>query len=362
MAWDITGDGKNVAKATYGYFNHVMSEDFAQNYNQNARVTTRYRWNDVNHNGDYDTGEVNLSTTGPDFISIAGAANNILNPGLAQPKTHEISVGYERELMANFGAKALYVYKRQNGLYKSINVLRPYSAYTVPITRRDPGPDGVLNTTDDGGNVTLYDYPASFAGSTFVGQEFLNAPTDRPDAYQTVEFSINKRMSHRWDANITYSRTFNHRWINAIADNPNQDYFPLDTTQEWYFKGVGSYQLPWGIYTSAYIQSVSGALQQRTYVFRSVDATPRFPSSATITLPLEAYGASRLPTLTSLNYRASKRFSLSRAMRLELVVDLFNALNANTVTAQSIVSGPTFGAISAIVPPRIVRLGATFSF
>jgi hypothetical protein len=362
MAWDITGNGKNVAKATYGYFNHVMSEDFAQNYNQNARVTTRYRWNDLNRNGDYDTGEANLSTTGPDFISITGAANNILNPGLAQPKTHEVSLGFERELMANFGAKALYVYKRQNGLYKSINVLRPYSAYTVPLTRRDPGPDGVLNTGDDGGNVTLYDYPAAFAGSNFVGQEFLNAPSDRPDAYQTVEFSLNKRMSHRWDANITYSRTFNHRWINAIADNPNQDYFPLDTTQEWYFKGVGSYQLPWGIYTSAYIQSVSGALQQRTYVFRSVDAAPRFPSSATITVPLEAYGASRLPTLTSVNYRASKRLALGGTMRLELVVDLFNALNANTVTAQSIVSGSTFGAISAIVPPRIVRLGTTFSF
>lgn len=364
IAWDVLGNGKNVVKATYGYFNHVMSEDFAQNYNQNARVTTRYRWNDLNHNGDYDPGEVNLSLTPPDFISIAGAANNILNPGLREPKTHEISLGFERELMANFGAKVLYVYKRQNGLYKSINVLRPYSAYTVPLTRRDPGPDGVLGSADDGGNVTLYDYPAAFAGANFVGQEFLNAPSDRPDAYQTIEVSVNKRMSKRWDVSLTYSTTFNHRWINAIADNPNQDAFPLDTTREWYFKGVGSYQLPWGVYTSAYVQSVSGALQQRTYVFRSTDtaAGVRFPNSATITLPLEPYGASKLPTLTSVNYRASKRFSLSRTMKLELVADLFNALNANTVTSQSIVSGPTYGAISAIVPPRIVRLGTTISF
>ena len=120
------------------------------------------------------------------------------------------------------------------------------------------------------------------------------------------------------------------------ADNPNQDDFPLDTTREWYFKGVGSYQLPWSVYTSTYVQIVSGALQP--------------------------YGATQLSTLSSVNDRASKRLSLGRTMKLELVADLFNALNVNTVTSQSIVSGPTWGAISAIVPPRIVRLGTTFSF
>ena len=97
---------------------------------------------------------------------------------------------------------------------------------------------------------------------------------------------------------------------------------------------------------------------------RAVDPAggTRLPNSATITLPLEPFGASQLPTLTSVNWRASKRLSLNAKQRLELVVDLFNALNANTVTTQSVVSGPTYGAISAIVPPRIVRLGVTYGF
>jgi hypothetical protein len=345
-----------------------MTEDFAQSYNKNARISTRYRWHDLNNNNDYDPGEVDLSQTGPDFISVTGASNNIINPDLKEPRTYEVSLGLEREVMNNFGAKILYVYKRQTALYKSagVNVLRPYSAYTVQIPRRDPGPDGNLGTADDGGNVILYDYPNQFAGGTFVGQEVLNSPGDRPDFYHTVEVSMNKRMSQRWDLGLTYSRTFNHRWIggNSIADNPNQDYFPLDQTQEWYFKGVGTYILPWNVYTSAYVQSVSGLMQQRTYVFRAVDPAggTRLPNSATITLPLEPFGASQLPTLTSVNWRASKRLSLNAKQRLELVVDLFNALNANTVTTQSVVSGPTYGAISAIVPPRIVRLGVTYSF
>jgi len=364
VAWDLGGNGRNVVKATYGWFNHVMSEDFAQNYNQNARISTRYRWHDLNRNNDYDPGEVDLGTNGLDFISVSGASNNILNPDLEEPRTHEMSLGYERELMANFSAKVLYVYKRQNGLYRSINVLRPYGAYSVPLTRRDPGPDGVLGNADDGGRVTIYDYTAAYAGSTFVGNKFLNAPTDRADSYQTMEFSINKRMSHKWDVNLTYSKTFNHRWLSAVPDNPNLDRFPLDETSDWYFKGVGSYHMPWGIYTSAYVQTVSGAKQQRTYVFRAVDPDggPRLVQLATVTLAMEPFGATRLPTLTSINYRASKRLAIGRGRTIELVADLFNALNANTVTSQSIVSGPTYGAISAIVPPRIVRLGTTFSF
>jgi hypothetical protein len=378
IAFDVDGKGKTVAKGTFGIFNHAMTEDFAQSYNKNARISTRYRWHDLNSNNDYDPGEVDLSQSGPDFISVSGASNNIINTDLKQPKTYEVSLGVEREVMNNFGTKILYVYKRQTALYKTagVNVLRPYSAYTVQITRRDPGPDGTLATADDGGNVILYDYPNQFAGGAFVGQQVLNSPGNRPDFFHTVEVSMNKRMSQRWDLGLTYSRTFNHRWINvnaagtsqvsagAIAESPNQDYFPLDETAEWYFKGVGTYILPWNIYTSAYVQSVSGAMQQRTYVFRAVDPAggPRLPNSATITLPLEPFGASQLPTLTSVNWRASKRLSLNARQRLELVVDLFNALNANTVTSQSVVSGPTYGAISAIVPPRIARLGVTYSF
>jgi len=368
VALDLDGKGRTVAKGTFGIFNHAMTEDFAQNYNQNARISTRYRWHDLNGNSDYDPGEVDLSQSSTDFISVAGASNNILNPNLNQPKTYEVSLGLEREIMNNFGAKVLYVYKRQVGLYKStgINVLRPYNVYTVQITRRDPGPDGNLGTADDGGNVVLYDYPNQYAGGSFVGQQVLNSPGERPDFYHTLEFSMNKRMSNKWDLSLTYSKTLNHRWVggNAIPDNPNLDYFPLDETHDWYFKGVGTYILPFNIYTSAYVQSISGVPQQRTYVFRAVDPAggPRLPNTATITLPLEALGDSQLPTLTSVNWRASKRLGLPHRQRLELVVDLFNALNVNTVTSQMFVSGPTYGAISAIVPPRVMRLGVTYSF
>ena len=355
-AWDLAGNGKTVVKATYGLFNHVMTEDFAGSYNLNTRVTTTYRWHDLNGNRDYNPGEVDLNTNGPDFISVSGATNNILNPNLQQPVTHEVSLSFEREVMPNTSAKALYVYKRQNNLYRDINVLRPYSAYNIPIVRIDPGPDGVAGGGDDGGAITLYDYDPAYRGSAFVGNSPTNSPDDRDDNYNTMEFSLNKRMSNKWELIATYSATKNYRWNISTPQNPNEEINALDETWDWYGKIIGTYQLPYGIYTSAFYQHLSGATLRRTNIFRQI------PNSSTITVPMEAYGDRRLDNQNVLNWRASKKFALGGQKRLEVMADLFNALNSNTVLAMTVASGPSFGAITSITPPRIVRLGATFSF
>lgn len=355
VAWDVTGSGKTVVKATYGYFTHVMTEDFAQNYNINARTTYRYRWRDTNGNNDYDPGEVNLALTPPDFISVTGATNNILNPDLGQPVTHEVSLSVERELAAGFSGKALYVYKRQNNLYETVNSLRPYSAWDVPITRVDPGPDGALGTTDDRGPVTFFDYQAAFRGAAFVGNRFLNAPDDRDDNYDTIEFTFNKRMSRRWDMLTSYSLTRNHRWIRASPNSPNDEFFPVDETLDWQFKLIGSYQMPWGVYASAFFQHLAGDPMQRTYIFRNI------PSAATVTLRLEPLGETREPNLNVLNLRGSKKFVFG-GRKLQFDVDVFNALNTNSATTITQASGTSFGAISTIVPPRILKIGATFAF
>ena len=86
-----------------------------------------------------------------DFRSITAASNQILNPNLKSPNIWETTASWERELAANMGLRVMYVNKLVSGSIVnstnnlvSINTLRPYSAWSVPITRRDPGPDGVL--------------------------------------------------------------------------------------------------------------------------------------------------------------------------------------------------------------------------
>jgi hypothetical protein len=45
-----------------------------------------------------------------------------------------------------------------------------------------------------------------------------------------------------------------------------------------------------------------------------------------------------------------------------LTADLFNTLNTNVPTGESVQSGPSYGTISTIVNPRIGRLGVTYAF
>ena len=111
---------------------------------------------------------MNLSLTGPDFVQVSGSTNNIFNPALKSARLDQATAEVDHELMPNTSLRVLYVYNRDRLIIETVNALRPYSAYNIPITRRDPGPDGILNNADDGGKVTFYDYDPAFRGATFT--------------------------------------------------------------------------------------------------------------------------------------------------------------------------------------------------
>ena len=56
----------------------------------------------------------------------------------------EYSVNLERELMANFSVRVTGIYAKTNYVKANMNMFRPYEAYNIPITNRDPGPDGEI--------------------------------------------------------------------------------------------------------------------------------------------------------------------------------------------------------------------------
>lgn len=363
VAFDVTGDARTVLKGTYGWYNLTAGDYFADNFNVNSVLSTSYRWRDLDGNNDYTPGEVDLNPNGRDFLTVSGATNNIVNPDLRQPAIQEVTTALERELMANFGAKLYYVYRREMRLYEPVNVLRPYSAYNIPLVRRDPGPDGVLNTSDDGTPVTLYDHDPAFRGAAFVGRKWLNRE-GKDNSYHTIEATLSKRTSQNWNMLASFSATKNHLWLDGIPESPNDEFFPLNSTWNWQFKAVGGYHLPYDLRLSAFFQHLSGAPQQRTYIFRRVDPDggPPLRELSTVTLRLEPIGARRQANLNVLHLRGAKTFSLGGTRRLEIDLDLFNALNANAATQVDSRSGSTFGLISQILPPRVARLGAMFRF
>jgi len=100
---------------------------------------------------------------------------------------------------------------------------------------------------------------------------------------------------------------------------------------------------------------LAGTPNYRTYTFRSV------PNVGTVSIPLESFGSERAPAQRVLNLRIARAFRLS-SRTLTLTMQVYNLLNTNSATTVSYDSGPTFGRVSVIVPPRIARLGVEFAF
>jgi carboxypeptidase family protein len=369
LAWDV--GGKSVVKATFGLYNYILGDTYADAFNRNATANAIFNWHDLNGDKLYQPGEVNLDLNGPDFKSITAASNQILNPNLKSPNYWETTASFERELAANVGLRLMYVHKLVSGAINNtlpnnstvtINTLRPYSAWSVPITRRDPGPDGILGNADDAGTVRLYDYAAAFRGAAFVNTQIVNATN--ADRYDSIEGTLIKRFSSRWTGQVSYFAVKNHRWLASVFAGPNDQFFPIDETWSWAGNVTGTYRFPGDVSVSGFLQSRNGVTGQRTYIFRQVDPDggPAIAQNGNTTIRVEPYGTRRLAAQNILNLRAGKDFTLGGARRIGIDFDVFNVLNAATPTAANFQSGPSFGYVTNVIPARIARLGVRFRF
>jgi len=373
VAWDLFGTGRTLVKGTVGRYNHrITAAGYISTFNQVRPQAATYVWTDPDRNGDYTPGEVDLALNGPAFVSITGATSNRINLDVRQPYTNEVTASLEQDLGRESSFRLLWVFKQVNGDYEFVNVLRPYSAYNIPITRRDPGPDGVLNTADDAGTVRFADFDAAFRGAAFVGNEYRNRPN--PDRFHTIEATYVKRPSVRWNLITSFSLTKNHRWLDGIPESPNDEFFPIDNTWEWTSNVAGGYTMPkLGVETSVLYAAFSGLPGQRTYIFGPNDpdgGTPLRQLNA-VTLRMEEFGARRGPRRHKVDFRVARGFRVVRDHRLRVEVDALNVINTNVAWGRGDVlggtgidfrSGPTFGYATQIVAPRIWRFGIVYEF
>jgi hypothetical protein len=350
LSLPLDKSNRTVLKATYGWYNFATQPIYADAYNRNALNSTTYRWNDLNHNLNYDDGEFGT------FVSSSGALSSVTNPDLRQPKTHEVTASLERQLAGNFSGRVSYVYRREVDLFQTVNVLRPASAYSIPITATDPGPDGVVGTGDDGGAVTYYDYTAAYAGSAFVQNEDLNT-AGYENSYHNLELAAQKRLSNHWQLVTSFLATHTDTWRNGVPQDPNAaNFFPKSKYWEWGFKLSGSYELPHQIQAAAMFTSQSGSAWAREARF-----TTGLKRLSEVILLMEDPAARRLPTQSILNLRVEKRQKIGPGTAA-FQVDVFNVTNTNVELGVTARSGATFNNVTSIIPPTVARLGVTYSF
>jgi outer membrane receptor protein involved in Fe transport len=77
---------------------------------------------------------------------------------------------------------------------------------------------------------------------------------------------------------------------------------------------------------------------------------------------LDPFGEEKGPATNTMNLRLTKAFRVTATSRMGIELNLYNVLNSNAATATTYVSGPTYGYVTEILPPRIVRVGLKFDF
>ncbi len=347
LSYDISGNGKTVAKLNFAmYANNPSSSLFNPNVEQWWK---RYTWNDLNKNGVWDPGE----NIGNPIATNGGITNESIDPSLVMGWTREWAGWLERELVANWGVRTGFVWRKQGDLSVRRNINQPYTAFTVPVTIRDPGPDGITGNADDGPSIAGNNLSAAALATTPYNLRTFS-PDDIGD-YYSFEITGTRRMSNRWSLVTSFTETWSHDALQAL--NPNtligagpdgrKDY------STWQGKIQGTFDLWGGVRISLMFRLYSGQPYGRQVV-----ASFNYGSQ---TLQVEPWDTRRMPTLVLFDMRSEKAIKLG-SRRLGLFLDVFNVLNANPVTSLITTSGPAFERPITIASPRIARVGAKFEW
>jgi hypothetical protein len=366
-AWDVTGNGKTVAKASWGMFGDTMGDLYANAFNPNATASQTYAWtgpcvttpykNNTFNNASCDVDAAFLaSLPSRTPLSATGGINSRINPDLNQNKTYEASARIERELIPNVALSGGWVYHRINNLYFNTQINRPYDEW-VPATPATPFLD------QNGQPVTVYTYPASLVGSSFNLLQGANVLDGRPNVFHSLEVAATKRYSNKWTGSTSFWMTKNHFWLTTGGNNgarpqsPNDDRFPINDQWDWEARANGTYRLPFDINVTGSYRAQSGQWGQRTQVF-----TGAALRQGSTTLRMGQYGEFRSNTVQLINFRLNKTIAMTASRRFSLDFQVFNLVNASAVTATNYQTGSQFGQVTDIVSGRVYRVGAGFQF
>jgi hypothetical protein len=359
LAASYSIDQKSVVRGSFSRYYHFVNTGMIPGADENVVTTMIFQWNDRNSDRDYQPGEEGT------LLSIAGGPDLVsFDSNIKHPYTDEFVLGFSRELFADFSVSANYIHRKDTDLVHTMQVGIPDSSYT-PVTVPDPGPDGVTGTTDDRTLMVFAQNPATFGKELYLETNPSKYGKANDRNYNGVELVANKRVSH----NIQFVASLIAQKMDSLT--PVSDFFtsglffnPNDqvnargrdpAVEPVLVKLQGTYGARWGILASGYYRYSQGIVYTRQLVVRGLP-------QGTTTVFAEPLGSSELPHNHNVDLRLEKRFSLANATRLGVSLDVFNLLNASTITAVGASTGVNLGRPQVIVNPRIARLGVRFTW
>lgn len=291
-----------------------------------------------------------------------------INPDLKNTFTDELTIGVEGEILKDFSVGATFIARWDGNIIDDIDDSTDYDDW-YQREFADFGPDGIEGTADDS-TFIVWDNDTPIQKTWWVTNPELD-PLYKWDVknnkYTGLVLRAHKRFSNKWQllASLTFSKSegmlSSLEYASSKFDQPNADYLAYGPTY-WdrpiILKISGSYQLPWGINAGASIRYNSGSPWARTH---ETPGRLNYNNAYTV-VPVEARGAQRKDPITLVDLRAEKSFNLLRGGRLGFIIDVFNVFNTNTTTNFGYLTADNLDIVTKIIAPRVLRVGARFSF
>lgn len=368
----LTGDQRTIVKANWGTYWSTPGPALSGTFNPNASANySTYEWVDPNPvyaarpapTADprglpvFDPSKLGrlVSTTGTrsDF-----SPATTLDPDLQNTYVNQFASYLEREVASNFGVRLGFVWNATRQNRETVNINQPEEAFNVPVTVANPGPDGRVGTADDGASIQAWNLDAAHLPLPPVNVVVNEASLDSD--YYTWEITANRRQTGRWSMLASFAKT----WTQAgVSDaNPNELINTTDgenLTNTWNAKLSGTFDAGLGIRLLPSLRHQSGTNFAPTF-------QARLNYSSNVSIKAAPAGSMRNDNITLFDLRAEKNFSVRTGLigttRITAFIDLYNLFNNNGVQAQTTSYGATWLRPTVITGPRIVRLGARFSF
>jgi hypothetical protein len=294
------------------------------------------------------------------------------------PYTDSFNVSVERELGHGFGLTVNGIFKRERDLWSRVDLSKPFdTAYDIVP---------VVNPLS-GAPMIIYSIKPTF--QPLPPDLILSNPTDPVKLYRNydgLEFILRKPIANHWMTQVSYdlghsygtfgTLFFDHQGSPYL--NPN-NLINIDGDQQLDRRHIahvlGMYQLPYGIQLSGHYQFLSGmpiattfsggaGATGATYARFLARDYPAIRTSAFIDVPVQPAGTLRTKAQRTLDFRLDKHTMLGGSRSFDVMVDLFNVFNTNTVVrVQSLNTALTnFMRPAEILTPRAARIGVRLNF
>ena len=413
VAYDLFGDGRTAIKASAGRYLAAATADGVYSSQSPAgkfvRTVNNRAWTDGNGNRVVDcdllssAAQNNLATGGDNCAALTGANLNFgnLNPNIAtvdpeilqgfgiRPYNWRYAVSVQQQVLPRVAVEVGYNRRHWGNFLVTYNELvgpGDYDTWVVPV----PNHPDLPNAGGTASYVAITQAASARGNRDFQTREENVAGESRTAYWHGIDTNATARAG---GTTVQFGTTTGRGVRNTcalwaarpqLAGNNRLD--ACDVTEPWLttVRGLASYQVPKvDVLLSTTIRSNRTVAGENASSGVSLNANYQIPNTVvqqllgrlpagafatgntTVNLlaPSELYPLTRR---TEVDVRIAKilRFAGSR---LDVGLDIYNLLNANTTTTYQQTylytnNGATWLDPTAILGPRLVRLNATFTF